>query len=653
MLDHPWVKKPVCFSVPCSLYGEEVACALVLSSEAPRGLLTEKEIARSMRQWLKNAKLEPFKWPTKWVVCEDRDLPKTKTQKYIRVDLARILGLEEEEVEILPEETRAKIDWQTIAGFRFCLACYVMFMHLGSEESWGAVNNLRGFPWHVHVFFSLGGFSLASPMNPTIEKKFSYFVARIGQMYPMYLAALAFGLVNLLVVCRPSTFHSTFHWNSQPDDLLLENGELAPLFCEGTPGTPNSYWLSLFLTGVIYILGIAVTPIWPYTWFLGYYLWFTSMYFQCLAIFPIMYNFMFSRMRKKVQPLLSLLVTLLLLNTAMVATAWLTMKDGQGFNYSDDPDGSVNSTYVLSYYLFGPFWILYFVIGACTAFLYDAYRPAERHSAYIWGWVADAITAIMVILSVLYVMQGTSAYGQPPRENFMRPEEANEFSDNSVVHRLWDNSVGRIVAPHTTLWIYALSTGQGRTASILRNKFLVESLAPHSYNCFLFHQMVAQWYYAATRNGHIWNWWRYRKEFYWFSPQPCPVEWYEYFYVVGVVVFFSRFMDNSFIPFLNHLYTSAKYRIRGDEQDTKEDEDIGEVLCNIVEKMTGIEPELESTFEECGLASVGLPVLVSLLNKHFLKDKALRMTANDLVGAKTILDMVKKVEDVRDLGVGV
>ena len=74
-----------------------------------------------------------------------------------------------------------------------------------------------------------------------------------------------------------------------------------------------------------------------------------------------------------------------------------------------------------------------------------------------------------------------------------------------------------------------------------RNRFLVDVLSPTAYSCFLFHQMVAQWYFAATRSMW-WDWWRFRKTQYWFSPNPCPVEWYEYFYVVGMVVAWSKLM---------------------------------------------------------------------------------------------------------------
>ena len=177
------MKLPVCFSVPSKLYGEEVGCALVLSSQAPPDT-GQREIVSAMRAWLKEAKLAPVKWPTKWIIVNDEDLPKTKTKKYIRVGLSTVLGLDPvAETCTKPtskEPAKAKIDWACLGGLRFVLACYVMFMHVGSAESWGRMNNLRGFPWHVHLFFTLGGYSMASPMNPAIKKKYGYFKVRMN-----------------------------------------------------------------------------------------------------------------------------------------------------------------------------------------------------------------------------------------------------------------------------------------------------------------------------------------------------------------------------------------------------------------------------------------------------------------------------------------
>ena len=308
------------------------------------------------------------------------------------------------------------IDWDVIAGFRFLLACYVMFMHIGSNRSWSAFDNLRGWPWHVHVFFTLGGFSLAAPMNPVIEKKFKYCMARIGAMYPMYAVALLFLFANLLVSCRPSTFRPDFHWDAQPDDLYIDGDEskgLAPLFCEGTPATPTSYWASLILTIFVYITGSLVTPFFLTSWWMGYYLWFSSMYYQCLMVFPVVYNAL-AKWRSNVRMYLSTLAALFALNVFLLLLTWLVSKDYKGYNHYDEVTGLKNdpdsyedahkhNATILAWYLFSPFWILYFVIGAVTAFLYDAYRPAEKNNSRVWGYIADGCTLIVVIWSICLV----------------------------------------------------------------------------------------------------------------------------------------------------------------------------------------------------------------------------------------------------------
>lgn len=376
---------------------------------------------------------------------------------------------------VAPVKTKRNtfIDWNVISGFRFFLACYVMFMHIGSNNSWSAFSNLRGWPWHVHTFFTLGGFSLAAPMNPVIQKKFKYALARIGAMYPMYFVALSFGVINLLVTCRPSTFRPEFHWDAQPDDLYIDGDEskgLAPLFCEGTPATPNSYWGSLILTIVVYVLGSAITPLWalvsrdsglkksrqtyyihcpkvkhtggrlvrgnhnqhifylnlspilsqtfPYcktqSWWMGYYLWFSAMYYQCLLIFPVLYNNLL-KWRGKTRRFMQLLVGLLVANFVLLIVTWFLVKDANGYNHYDDTTGEKNFVYeptkgastdnrtILGWYLFSPFWMLHFAVGACTAFLYDAYRPAEKTNVRIWGYVADGCTLAMLIWSICIV----------------------------------------------------------------------------------------------------------------------------------------------------------------------------------------------------------------------------------------------------------
>jgi hypothetical protein len=35
----------------------------------------------------------------------------------------------------------------------------------------------------------------------------------------------------------------------------------------------------------------------------------------------------------------------------------------------------------------------------------DAYKPAERHNAFIWGYVADACTIVQIALSLVIIYQ--------------------------------------------------------------------------------------------------------------------------------------------------------------------------------------------------------------------------------------------------------
>merc|ERR1712127_96610 len=259
--------------------------------------------------------------------------------------------------------------------------------------------------------------------------------------------------------------------------------------------------------------------------------------------------------------------------------------------------------------------------------------------------VTDACTLIQLGITITIILQ--PKYDDPDNERWFRPEDANFIGDASSANRIWDNIAGRIMCPLTTLWIYGMATGEGYTAMILRNDFLVQTLGPNSYNCFLLHQMIGQWYSAVTRPGQMWNWWQYRKSFYWFSPGPCPVEWYEYFYVVGIVVAFSSFMDNTCSPAIKNSMSKVADLITGGKEEN-EDIEIGPTLCGLIEKMTGIEPEMDPTLDEVGLASVGIPVIVGMLNSAFsTKKNPLSTSSADLVEAQTIEDIAVVVEGAR------
>lgn len=101
----------------------------------------------------------------------------------------------------------------------------------------------------------------------------------------------------------------------------------------------------------------------------------------------------------------------------------------------------------------------------------------------------------------------------------------------------------------------------------------------------------------------------------------------------------ARRMLNSFV---NHFAPTMN---EGDEEiNTRL------TIFGIIENVTGIEPELDSTLDEVGLASVGIPVIVGMVNRAFntKQQEPLAVTQQDLVGAKTIGEIIAVVDNARD-----
>lgn len=98
-------------------------------------------VTKELRLWLRQKQLAPYKWPSKWKITENKALPRTKTNKLVRLNTAKHLGFldavgQDEALAVAAKvETRAKIDWNVITAFRFCLACYVMFSKLCEGRS--------------------------------------------------------------------------------------------------------------------------------------------------------------------------------------------------------------------------------------------------------------------------------------------------------------------------------------------------------------------------------------------------------------------------------------------------------------------------------------------------------------------------------------
>lgn len=670
LIKNPLIEIVVCFPVPSDTYGEEVGCAIVPSPELNTAI-SERELTSKLRGFLRDNGVSPFKFPSKWRFIEKEEIPRTPVGKFIRNQTWSKLKDSSTVTESLRERVhdgrswdpqndnvgreKPAVDWPVLNSFRFVLICYVLFMHIGDHDSWGAFANLRQFPWHMHAFFLLAGFTLAVVMPSHISRSGTFIWSRIMTIYPLYIFAVILVTMNFLVGCRPGNFLPEFQWIALSDEHNL--------FCRGTPLIETSWWGNFASSLFINVLGLQTTPFWLGSWFTAFYFWFISIYFQCIIVFPLIYNACI-RLRKSSKAWVLGVGALLAANVAVLAAFWFGFaQDATGYGNFDPQTGQrvettaeqvqaagADNAVILGFYLFSPFWILFFVLGIFAAFLYDAIRPSEGRGAYRWGYLADGLTVVIIAVSILHIAQGyaPSPYGAEPLSTepfYMRPAAVDTLADAAAVNRIWDSIYARLFAPLVLLWIFALATGQGLTARLLRNGTLSNSLAPTVFGCFLFQQVVAQWYYAATREGEWWNWWDFQKSFYWFSPQPVPVEWYEYFYLVALIVLFSKFVSN-FEPTLRRI-PSMVMSLGGRKQESEEVDTEAKILT-MIEGLTGLEASAELSLEECGLASLTITEFKTMLEAEFSSaENKVALEITDILSCRQISDLALHIDEVR------
>jgi len=260
--------------------------------------------------------------------------------------------------------------------------------------------------------------------------------------------------------------------------------------------------------------------------------------------------------------------------------------------------------------------------------------------------LCDALTAFFVVFHVLMFI-----------EPLDWPYPA--FLDNGLKRYVWSVLITRLYSPVMGLWLALLSMpGKSYTARLLEWEPLSGFLGSTSYGCFLFHQIVAQWYWWATRAGATsvvaatsatamsdelkthWSWWEYKKEYYWFSPKPVPVAWYEFFFVVMLTTLFSALCNATLLAPLTTLW------IRFVRLCTRRGGAGGvsahEIMAEAVMELTGEDQfALEATLGEVGLGSVGLPMLVGLLNS---KEDALSLQVSDIASLANLGEVVELID---------
>ena len=516
--------------------------------------LSEAELKKMVVEACARCELAAYKVPRYVVSRREEELPKTRTRKYVRTGLCEVLGvvaadvkaaalLKEGDVIVTRRQRSPPKISEALAGSRFPLVVWTMLQHFGSKRSLSKWAQPRGYNLHMPLFFALAGFQLASSFGPPVKnlsalsKSHRRWVwARFSSVHPLYLLSIACCAALLLTQCRPSLYRDgEFEWEAQKDynsedrwrwtPAEADDGDVRPhAFCEPTPVDLGSFSLTYVVSVLTYALGLQA---WPFaigvSWFVSYYTWFQSVYYFCLVCFPFVYKRLHA-MRGDSAKLWRFMFYCHAANYGCFVAPYLALYLKWATHYRH------NTALSLALYLFPPTWTPFFFAGATACFLLDHYRSYRDANARLkWGRIGDLISLgfFATILALRFDQSG------------MQPHATEH---NKLLQRIWTVIYSRLHMPFALAWLYALAVGEGRTAALLKTKLLSQQLGPISFGCYLFHQPVGALYMLLTRKT-VWSWWRYRKLFFWFSPYPVPVPWYEAVFLIFLTTLVSIALD--------------------------------------------------------------------------------------------------------------
>jgi acyl-CoA synthetase (AMP-forming)/AMP-acid ligase II len=648
---HPDVKKALVFAVPSVTWGEEVGAALALREDAAAraeagGKKVQDEIIAGVRSSALGV-LNLGSVPTHWVIVQDSELPKTSTGKYIRTGLAKVLGIEAKEVNApMPRPPAVS---SGLNGLRWLMACGVMFNHIGSateeEYSYGPVFGQfksSTFYFPAQVFFVLGGFSLSAGLSARpVSSLRKFYLSRMQTLHPEYLFALLLALINLLIACPPGDFSEKFTFQRESDDLTCQSGAAV---------VPHG--VSVMLSLCVFGFGLQAWP-WfiPLTQWLLFYAWFSSVYYFIVATFPPLHNALVRIRGNRVKLLMWFgLATALVYATCVPLACFYLLPEWTKASSTDEAGswgGNVQNIYALATMIFPPYWLPSSLSGMVAYFLYDSSKTRTAQRIRQYGLLCDLLSAAFLAWHV----------GMVANKNWPYPAFANDIDGNlgqdhnsGIERYVWSVLCTRLQVPLITLWIMLLAMpASSYTARFFELPLMAETLGPTAYGCFLHHQTVGQWYFWATR-GITWDWWSFRKSYYWFSPKPMPGAWYEYFLVVQLVTMFSMLVKAYVTPYIllawNWLLAGiGRLTGKGGGQLTAELTSL-ELIHEALEELLGGVVELteDSSLAESGLGSIGLPALVTTLDSL---DEKLHLAVADIAKLDSIGELARLIDEKR------
>jgi hypothetical protein len=399
---------------------------------------------------------------------------------------------------------------------------------------------------------------------------------QIAALHPMYLVSIAWCALNFVARCTPSNFNEEFERVQEPvdDDLFV---------CSAVPAA-MSWGLTFFTTLTTYTFALQSWPMmFPVSWFISYYTWFSSVYIFCVFVFPWCHRPLFAAKDNphQLRKLTALWVILLYAYVGIFSVGLSLLEDQVTENW-----------FSLSAYLFPPGWLPCFALGICGQLLFQLHRPRERESAWIWGLVTDCISAAFLAAWLFY--------------GLWAEEATPDFLTSSIADRYWAALFSRMICPVGFLWCFGIAVGKSFTSWLFSGRLVLNWLAPASYNMFLFHQPVSEVYYRATRG----EWWAYPEKFYWFSPEPFPVRGWEVPIVMGIVIGLSVLMET----FVNEWLVSQCASLlncwaKSAHHDDSLSRSVSDTVCALLADVLN-HPSVTS---DMGLVEVGMSSMTTII----------------------------------------
>lgn len=531
---------------------------------------------------------------------------------------------------------------RALLGLRYILAILVACEHL--SEGTSAPYWVRGgedFSFCMVTFFAIGGFMLASSVSQPVSLS-EIFRGKLLATHPLLLLTILYRVPGIFLQCPNKPEPAWEAWN-------------CGVLWEGYPGT----YAGKIAYGIV--MNVFAQGAWPWgAWnsIAPMYgeLWFSSAFYFCIICFPFFQRFLsfrcflpgcagFSSMQAAFFVLLWLSICgsfYLIFLVAPLPIKWLAskvedpaLKELLSPTYRYPGEDLFSSTYsgVAGDFAYSCplIWALVFFLGMLTCHFFKAgHTEKESRQWKYWGVLTDATTGFLAL----------SYFGPGVVATLIESSGAASMGESLAYYWAGGYPV-KLVTTFACFWIYGLAKGQGFTAGVLGNRYLVTYFSPAAYSLYLFHEPTKM-YYDIFRERVL-------------GQASADANWIDSLLRGFIVLAFTNLLAVVVTHKFNASLTVGFLRcfdcVFSKCKPQQVDEDIPESTLQkvlvAVQGISGAEVDATTAIMDCGLDSFGVGVLVGVLRTRF---PGLHLTALEVYRLSTLGDLVERIEACKSQG---